>query len=95
MKIFQFKHPNVVVRTENGSIVLRFTNATGTGVGIYGYLDNGTLVFKKWYGVKGKDSFVLPADINGSVVIRYTYVQGKTVLDRGVFRVEDVVPARG
>ncbi|CAD5243329.1 hypothetical protein [Thermococcus camini] len=83
VKIFRFEHPNVAVASENGSIVLRFTNATGTGLGLYGYLDNGTLVFKKWYGVGGMDSFVLPADINGSVVVRYVYVRKKTVLDRG------------
>ncbi|NJE62121.1 STT3 domain-containing protein [Thermococcus sp. 21S7] len=91
IKVFRFKHPNVAVTAENGSIVLRFTNATGTGLGIHGYLDNGTLVFKKWYGVKGKDAFVLPADINGSVVVRYVYVQKKTVLDRGIFRIDDVL----
>ncbi|ASJ11590.1 glycosyltransferase family 39 protein [Thermococcus thioreducens] len=91
IKIFRFEHPNVVVTAENGSVVLRFTNATGTGIGIYGYLDNGTLVFKKWYGVKGKDKFTLPGNLNGSVVVRYTYVQKKTVLDRGVFRIDDVL----
>ncbi|WP_240913585.1 STT3 domain-containing protein [Thermococcus sp. JdF3] len=91
VKIFRFKHPNVVVTVGNGSVVLRFTNATGTGIGIYGYLGNGTLVFKKWYGVKGKDEFLLPDNLNGSVVIRYTYVQKKTVLDRGVFRIDDVL----
>ena len=82
VKIFRFRHPNVVVAVENGSVVLRFTNTTGTGLGVYGYLDNGTLVFKKWYGVGGKDSFVLPADINGSVVVRYTHSREKTVLGR-------------
>ncbi|WP_258083263.1 STT3 domain-containing protein [Thermococcus thermotolerans] len=91
IKIFRFEHPNVRVTAENGSVVLRFTNATGTGLGIYGYLDNGTLVFKKWYGVKGKDKFTLPDDLNGSVVIRYIYVHKKTVLDRGVFRIDDVL----
>ncbi|AEK73097.1 hypothetical protein GQS_05995 [Thermococcus sp. 4557] len=91
VKIFRFRHPNVVVAAENGSVVLRFTNATGTGLGVYGYLDNGTLVFKKWYGVGGRDSFVLPDDINGSVVVRYTYVRKKTVLDRGVFRIDDIL----
>ncbi|QDA32231.1 oligosaccharyl transferase, STT3 subunit [Thermococcus indicus] len=95
VKIFRFEHPNVAVAAENGSIVLRFTNATGTGLGIYGYLDNGTLVFKRWYGVGGKDAFVLPADINGSVVVRYVYVRKKTVLDRGVFRIDDVLFGAG
>ncbi len=91
VKIFRFNHSNVIVTTENSSIILKFTNATGTGIGIYGYLDNGTLVFKKWYGVKGKDEFLLPDNINGSVVVRYTYSKGKTVLDRGIFRIDDIV----
>ncbi|ASI98367.1 STT3 domain-containing protein [Thermococcus celer] len=91
VKVFRFEHPNVVVAAGNGSVVLRFTNATGTGIGIFGYLDNGTRVFKKWYGVKGKDELILPGDLNGSVVVRYTYTQKKTVLDRGVFRISDVL----
>ncbi|NJE05687.1 oligosaccharyl transferase, STT3 subunit [Thermococcus sp. M36] len=95
VKIFRFSHPNVVVTAGNGSVILKFENATGTGIGIFGYLDNGTLVFKKWYGVKGKDEFPLPDDLNGSVVIRYTYVQKKTVLDRGVFRIDDVLHGTG
>uniref|UniRef100_UPI00260DA35F STT3 domain-containing protein n=1 Tax=Thermococcus sp. TaxID=35749 RepID=UPI00260DA35F len=95
LKIFRFNHPNVVVTAENGSVVLKFTNATGTGLGIYGFLDNGTLVFKKWYGVHGKNEFILPENLNGSVVVRYTYVRKKTVLDRGVFRIEDVLSGAG
>ncbi|ASJ15386.1 STT3 domain-containing protein [Thermococcus radiotolerans] len=95
IKIFRFEHPNVVVTSENGSVLLRFTNNTGTGIGIYGYLDNGTLLFKKWYGVKGKEEFVLPVDINGSVVIRYIYTQRRAVLDRGVFRISDVLSGTG
>ncbi|GEM_PF-683515 len=90
IKIFQFEHPNVAVTSENGSVVLKFTNTTGTRIEIYGYLDNGTLVFEKGYGIKGADEFILPTKINGSVVVRYTYIQEKTVLDRGVFRIEDV-----
>lgn len=93
IKIYRFVHPNVIVTAENGSVVLRFENATGTNLGIYGYLDNGTMVFKRWYPVKGMKEFVLPENLNGSVVIRYTYKQGKTVLDRGVFRIEDVLGA--
>ena len=95
IKIFRFEHPNVVVTGENGSIVLKFENATGTGIGIFGYLDNGTKVFKKWYGVKGKDEFVLPENLNGSVVVRYTYTQKNIVLDRGVFRISDVLSGTG
>ncbi len=91
IKIFRFEHPNVVVTSENGSVVLRFTNATGTGLGILGYLDNGTLVFRKWYPVKGEEEFILPNDMNGSVVVRYTYVRKRTVLDRGVFRIDEFV----
>jgi len=91
VKIFRLVHPNVVVTAENGSIVLRFENATGTGLAIYGFLDNGTRVYKKWFSVKGKDEFILPENLNGSVVVRYTYLKDKTVLDRGVFRIEDVV----
>ena len=95
VKIFKFIHPNVLVTAENGSVVLRFENATGTGLGIYGYLDNGTLVFQKWYGVKNSMEFVLPRNLNGSVVVRYTYTRGKRVLDRGVFRISDVLGSRG
>ncbi|WP_297503050.1 glycosyltransferase family 39 protein [Thermococcus sp.] len=91
IKIFRFEHPNVAVTAENGSVVLKFTNATGTGVGIYGFLDNGTLVYRKWFNVKGKDEFILPENLNGSVVVRYIYSEGKTVLDRGVFRIGDVL----
>ncbi|WP_456420714.1 oligosaccharyl transferase, STT3 subunit [Thermococcus sp.] len=91
VKIFRFVHPNVEVVSENGSVVLKFYNATGTSLGVYGYLDNGTLVYKKWFNVKDKGEFVLPTNLNGSVVIRYVYVQKKTVLDRGVFRIEDVL----
>lgn len=91
LKIFRFEHPNVAVTAGNGSVVLRFDNATGTGLGILGYLDNGTLVFRKWYGVHGKSEFILPENLNGSVVVRYTYVRKKTVLDRGVFRIKDVL----
>ncbi|WP_297512634.1 STT3 domain-containing protein [Thermococcus sp.] len=91
VKIFRFVHPNVIVTAENGSVVLKFENATGTSLGIYGFLDNGTRVYKKWFSIKGKDEFILPENLNGSVVVRYTYSKGKTVLDRGVFRIEDVV----
>jgi len=90
VKVFRFVHPNVIVEAGNNSVVLRFENASGTSLGIYGYLDNGTLVFKKWYDVRNKSEFVLPENLNGSVVIRYTYSTKKIVLDRGVFRLEDM-----
>ncbi len=95
VKIFRFVHPNVIVTSENNSVVLKFVNATGTGVGIYGYLDNGTLVFKKWFNVKDKNEFILPGNLNGSAVVRYVYTRKKTVLDRGVFRIEDVLGNHG
>jgi len=87
VKVFRFVHPNVVVTAQNGSTVLEFENATGTSLGIFGFLDNGTLVFRKWYPVSGLEKFSLPGDLNGSVVVRYTYSNG-TVLDRGVFRLD-------
>ncbi|ASJ10305.1 oligosaccharyl transferase, STT3 subunit [Thermococcus sp. P6] len=86
VKILRLRHPNVIVKKTGGKVLLEFENATGTGLGIWGYLDNGTQVFKKWYPVKGLEEFELPGNMNGSVVVRYTYVQGKKVLDRGIFR---------
>ncbi|WP_175060107.1 STT3 domain-containing protein [Thermococcus sp. 2319x1] len=84
VKILKLKHPNVRVEGRDGKIVLRFENATGTGLGIYGFLDNGTKVFEEWYNVKGMEEFELPA-VNGTV-IRYAYAEGKKIVDRGVFR---------
>ncbi|AFK22058.1 STT3 domain-containing protein [Pyrococcus sp. ST04] len=88
IKIFRLQHPNVAVERVDGRIILRFNNATGTGLGIWGFLDNGTLVFKKWYSVKGKEEFLLPLDLNGSVVVRYAYAEGRTIVDRGVLRLD-------
>ncbi|WP_084593934.1 glycosyltransferase family 39 protein [Palaeococcus ferrophilus] len=85
IKIYRFEHPNVIVTRTNGTVVFHFKNTTGTGLGIWGFLDNGTLVFKKWYGVKGLEEFELPGDVNGTV-IRYAYAEGKQIVDRGVFR---------
>ena len=85
IKILRFKHPNVEVFRENGTVVFHFENATGTTLALYGFLDNGTMVFKKSYNVKGREEFTLPEEVRG-VVIRYTYLKGKTVLDRGIFR---------
>ncbi|WP_367883074.1 hypothetical protein [Thermococcus peptonophilus] len=54
IKILRLKHPNVVVKRTGGETLLQFENATGTRLGIWGgFLDNGTMVFKKWYNVEG------------------------------------------
>ena len=91
VKIYKFTHPNVEVTSREGRIIFIFENATGTVLGIRGYLDNGTLVYAKEFDVKGKKEFFLPENLNGSVVIRYTYFKGHTPLDRGVFRIGDVI----
>ena len=85
VKILKLKHPNVRVEKANGGVIFHFENATGTGLGIWGFMDNGTLVFKKWYNVKGKKEFELPEEVIGTV-IRYAYAVGKKIVDRGVFR---------
>ncbi|USS41071.1 glycosyltransferase family 39 protein [Thermococcus aggregans] len=85
VKILKLKHPNVRVEKANGRVIFHFENATGTGLGIWGFMDNGTLVFKKWYNVKGKNEFELPEEVNGTV-IRYAYAVGKKIVDRGIFR---------
>ncbi|MFA4701933.1 oligosaccharyl transferase, STT3 subunit [Pyrococcus kukulkanii] len=90
VKIFKFNHPNVVVKGSNGRIVLRFSAPVKAKLRLYGYLDNGTLVYKETFDVKGKDSFFIPQDLNNSVVIRYVYF-GKYVFDRGLFRVDDIL----
>ncbi|AIF70346.1 hypothetical protein PAP_09855 [Palaeococcus pacificus DY20341] len=87
IKIFKFKHPNVVVERNNSEIIFKFENATGTDLGVFAYLENGTLVFEKWYPVKDLKEFELPAEVNGTI-IRYIYSKKKTVLDRGVFRID-------
>ncbi|ADT85052.1 STT3 domain-containing protein [Thermococcus barophilus] len=86
IKIFKFKHPNVAVEQTEKEIIFKFENATGTGLGVFGYLENGTLVFKRWYPVKGKNEFILPKDQVNGTVIRYAYAEGKKIVDRGVFR---------
>ncbi|WP_042698436.1 STT3 domain-containing protein [Thermococcus sp. PK] len=85
IKILKLKHPNVRIEKANGKITFHFENATGTGLGIWGFLDNGTMVFGKWYDVKGLEEFELPSEVNGTV-IRYAYAEGKKIVDRGVFR---------
>ena len=85
VKILKLKHPNVKVERDGEKVILRFENATGTRLGIWGFLENGTLVFKKWYNVKGKNEFELPEEVNGTVV-RYAYAVGKKIVDKGIFR---------
>ncbi|MBO8175050.1 MAG: oligosaccharyl transferase, STT3 subunit [Thermococcus sp.] len=88
IKIFKFRHPNVAVEQTENEIIFKFENATGTGLGVFGYLENGTQVFKKWYSVKGKTEFILLKDQVNGTVIRYAYAEGKKIVDRGVFRKE-------
>ncbi|AFL95064.1 putative oligosaccharyl transferase, STT3 subunit 2 [Thermococcus cleftensis] len=89
IKIFRFEHPNVAVVSREGKIILEFTNATGTYLTITGFLDNGRVVFDRRYKVEKADEFYLPDQLNGSVVIRYTYWGNGKVLDRGTFRLDD------
>ncbi|ASJ03621.1 peptide transporter [Thermococcus profundus] len=84
VKIFQLLHPNVVLDRSNG-LVLRFTNATGDRLRIYGYTDSGKRVFYREYNVSGLSEFRVPETVPGDV-IRYTYLKGSIILDRGVFR---------
>jgi len=89
VKIFKFEHPNVAVKYKGGDVVFEFTNATGKYLIITGFLDNGTVVFNERYNVGGMNRFTLPTQLNGSVVIRYTYERNGKVLDRGIVRVDD------
>ncbi|ANF22253.1 hypothetical protein [Thermococcus piezophilus] len=89
IKIFKFNHPNVHVIKNDSDITLKFINATGTDLILEGFLDNGTLVFEKRYDVDGVEYFKLPSELNGSVVIRYSYLKDGTVLDRGIFRINE------
>ncbi|WP_457754606.1 oligosaccharyl transferase, STT3 subunit [Thermococcus sp.] len=86
IKILKFKHPNVAVEQTENEIIFKFENATGTGLGVFGYLENGTLVLKEWYPVKGKNELILPKDQVNGTVIKYAYTEGKKIVDRGVFR---------
>ncbi|ASJ08342.1 oligosaccharyl transferase, STT3 subunit [Thermococcus siculi] len=90
IKIFKFEHPNVAVIREGDKIVLRFTKPVGTRLMVEGFLDNGTRVFFKNYDVSGVGEFVLPDQLNGSAVVRYSYIMKGEILDRGVFRLKDV-----
>ena len=86
VKIFKLLHPNVALDREEG--LLRFENATGDTLRIYGYTDSGKRVFYRAYNVSGMTEFKIPPEVRG-VVIRYTYLKGETILDRGVFRRSD------
>ncbi len=87
VKIFRLLHPNVVLIREDGP-VLRFENATGDTLRIYGYTDDGKRVFYQVYNVLGVREFRIPSEVKGAV-IRYTYLKGTLILDRGVFRRSD------
>lgn len=87
VKIFRLVHPNVVLE-RSGGLVLRFINATGDRLRVYGYTDSGKRVFYGEYNVSGLEEFKIPNDVRGEV-IRYTYLRGNLILDRGVFRRSD------
>lgn len=87
VKIFRLKHPNVELNRENG-LTLEFINATGDYLRIYGYTDSGERIFYKVYNVTGLTKFHIPDEVKGDV-IRYTYLKGDEILDRGVFRRSD------
>ena len=83
IKILRLKHPNVRVEKDDCRVIFHFENASGTRLGIWGFLDNGTKVFEKWYSVRNKEEFELPEEVNGTV-IRYAYAIGKRIVDRGI-----------
>ncbi|NJF26143.1 STT3 domain-containing protein [Thermococcus sp. Bubb.Bath] len=85
VKIFRLIHPNVEVTWGDSGPILHIINATGDKLVIYGYSDSGKIVFQKTYNVTGITEFKLPQEVKGEV-IRYTYMKGDLVLDRGVFR---------
>lgn len=85
IKILRFKYLNVVVERRGGEIFFQFENVIGMRFGIWGFFDNGMKVFEKWYNVEGLKEFELLVEVNG-MVIRYVYVEGEKILDRGVFR---------
>ncbi|ASJ16066.1 hypothetical protein A3L04_02705 [Thermococcus chitonophagus] len=89
IKVYKFEHPNVAVKREGSKIVMAFSDPVGSKLVVEGFLDNGTMVYRKVFNVKGMEELSLPQDLNGSVVVRYAYI-GKYVLDRGVFRIDDL-----
>ncbi|ACS32908.1 STT3 domain-containing protein [Thermococcus gammatolerans] len=86
VKIFRLLHPNVALVREEG--ILKFENATGNTLRVYGYTDSGKMVFQRAYNVSGMNEFKIPPEVKG-VVIRYTYLRDNVILDRGVFRRSD------
>ena len=85
IKILRLKHPNVKIERTDNEVIFKFENATGTKLRIWGFLDNGTAVFEREYNVENKAEFKLPKEVEGDV-IRYAYIKGKKILDRGIFR---------
>jgi len=85
IKILRLKHPNVGIERTGSEVVFKFENARGTKLKIWGFLDNGTIVFEREYNVENKAEFKLPKEVEGDV-IRYAYIKGKKILDRGIFR---------
>ncbi len=84
VKIFRLVHPNVALKREGGDVLV-FENATGNRLRVYGYTDSGRRVFFREYNVSNLGEFEIPADVKGAV-IRYTYLRGSEILDRGIFR---------
>ena len=85
VKVLKLKHPNVKIERKKNEIVFSFDNATGTKLKIWGLLDNGTIVFEKEYAVENRTEFKLPQEVKGEI-IRYAYLGGGKVIDRGIFR---------
>jgi len=85
IKILRLKHPNVRIERTGSEVIFKFENARGTKLKIWGFLDNGTIVFEREYNVENKAEFKLPKEVEGDV-IRYAYIKGKKILDRGIFR---------
>ncbi|WP_287197741.1 oligosaccharyl transferase, STT3 subunit [Thermococcus sp.] len=85
IKILKLKHPNVKIDRSGNKVVFSFDNATGTRLKIWGFLDNGTMVFEKEYNVENKAEFELPQEVKGEV-IRYACFKDKRVVDMGIFR---------
>jgi len=85
IKILRLEHPNVKIERTDSEVTFKFENATGTKLKIWGFLDNGTIVLEREYNVEKKAEFKLPKEVEGDV-IRYAYIKGKKILDRGLFR---------
>ncbi|USS41089.1 glycosyltransferase family 39 protein [Thermococcus aggregans] len=85
IKILKLKHPNVRIERTESKVIFKFENAVGTKLKIWGFLDNGTAVFEGEYNVENKTELELPEEVEGDVV-RYAYMEGEKILDRGIFR---------